>query len=36
MPPPIGGIKGGKGFSKMGKSIGNMTGNRNVQQKQFD
>ncbi|MDR1369133.1 MAG: RHS repeat-associated core domain-containing protein, partial [Dysgonamonadaceae bacterium] len=34
--PPAVGMKGGKFTQKMGKAKGNMTGNRNVQQKQFD
>ena len=34
--PPLPGMKGGKLVQKMGKAKGNMTGNRNIQQKQFD
>jgi RHS repeat-associated protein len=34
--PPIIGIKGGKQMEKMGRAIKNMSGNRNVQQKQID
>jgi hypothetical protein len=35
MPPSVG-IKGGKLVEKMGRAIKNMSGNRNVQQKQID
>ena len=34
--PPAIGIKGGKLVEKMGRAIKNMSGNRNVQQKQID